>query len=89
MALKVKLVKSAAGASERQLRTLRGLGLSKFGQERLLKDTPAIRGMAFALQHLVSAETVSGEAKGRSRRKPRKIVQRDRALAKKGQSTQA
>jgi large subunit ribosomal protein L30 len=87
MALKVKLVKSSAGASENQLRTLKGLGLRKFGQERVLQDTPSIRGMAFKVQHLVHAETVSEQAPSRPRKKPRKIVQRDQALAKKTQQT--
>lgn len=72
MGLKIKLIKSAAGASETQLRTLQGLGLKKFGQERILKDTPANRGMVFKLQHLVSSETVAEEAKVRTRTKPRK-----------------
>jgi large subunit ribosomal protein L30 len=72
MGLKIKLVKSAAGASETQLRTLEGLGLKKFGQERILKDTPAIRGMVFKLQHLVKSETVAEEAPVRPRTKPRK-----------------
>jgi large subunit ribosomal protein L30 len=72
MGLKIKLVKSAAGASESQLRTLEGLGLKKFGQERILKDTPSIRGMVFKLQHLVKSETVAEEAPVRQRTKPRK-----------------
>jgi large subunit ribosomal protein L30 len=72
MGLKIKLVKSAAGASETQLRTLEGLGLKKFGQERILKDTPSIRGMVFKLQHLVKSETVAEEAPVRPRTKPRK-----------------
>jgi large subunit ribosomal protein L30 len=72
MGLKIKLVKSAAGASETQLRTLAGLGLKKFGQERILKDTPAVRGMVFKLQHLVKSETVAEEAPVRQRTKPRK-----------------
>ncbi len=44
MGIKVKLVKSHSGASERQVATIVGLGLKKFGSEQLLKDTPAIRG---------------------------------------------
>jgi large subunit ribosomal protein L30 len=80
MGLKIKLIKSFAGASDTQLRTIRGLGLSKFGQERVLKDTPAIRGMVFKVQHLVSQEVVKEEPAAK-RRKPRKIVQRDRARA--------
>jgi len=83
MALKIKLVKSIAGASETQLRTIEGLGLKKFGEERILQDTQSIRGMVFKVKHLVSHEVVSQEAPKTKRRKPRKIVQRDRARAYK------
>ena len=83
MALKIKLVKSFAGASASQLATIEGLGLKKFGQERLLKDTPANRGMVFKVKHLVTQEVVSEEAPAPARRKPRKIVRRDQARAKK------
>ncbi|MGQ0504476.1 MAG: 50S ribosomal protein L30 [Myxococcaceae bacterium] len=82
MGLKIKLVKSFAGASDTQLRTIAGLGLRKFGQERLLKDTPAIRGMVFKVKHLVAHEIVKDEPKAKARRKPRKIVQRDLSRAK-------
>jgi large subunit ribosomal protein L30 len=81
MALKIKLTKSIAGASESQLATIEGLGLKKFGQERLLQDTPSVRGMVFKVKHLVSSEVVEGEAPKRQRRKPRKIAVRDRARA--------
>ena len=81
MALKIKLVKSYAGASESQMRTIKGLGLTKFGQERLLKDTPSNRGMVFKVKHLVSSEVVKEEAPAPKRRKPRKIVLRDAARA--------
>lgn len=82
MALKIKLTKSLAGASESQLATLKGIGLWRFGQERLLKDTPASRGMVFKVKHLVSHEVVSQEAPLTKRRKPKKIVRRDAARAK-------
>ncbi|MBU8897363.1 50S ribosomal protein L30 [Corallococcus sp. H22C18031201] len=82
MAIKVKLTKSFAGASEDMLATIRGLGLKKFGEERLLKDTPANRGMVFKVKHLVSLEKVSQEAPAPKRRKARKIVARDRARAR-------
>lgn len=81
MALKIRLFKSLAGASETQLATLTGLGLKKFGQEKLLQDTPSIRGMIFKVKHLVSHEVVSEAAPTPKRRKPRKIVRRDRARA--------
>lgn len=82
MGLKVKLVKSIAGASERQLATVSGLGLKKFNDERLLKDTPSIRGMIRRVQHLVTHEVVKDEPKVRARQKPRKIRMRDAARAK-------
>jgi large subunit ribosomal protein L30 len=82
MPLKIKLIKSFAGASDTQLKTIAGLGLKKFGQERVLEDTPSVRGMVFKVQHLVSQEVVSQEPAKAQRRKPRKIVQRDRARTK-------
>ena len=81
MALKVKLVKSFSGSSKEMVDTIKGLGLKKFGDERLLKDTPSNRGLVFKVKHLVSSETVSQEAPAPKRRKPRKIVVRDRARA--------
>lgn len=72
MALKVTLVKSAAGAPDTQRRTLAGLGLKKLHGSKILQDTKAIRGMAFKVKHLVSVETVAGEAPKRQRMKPRK-----------------
>ncbi|XXF80950.1 50S ribosomal protein L30 [Myxococcaceae bacterium GXIMD 01537] len=81
MALKIKLVKSFAGASYEQLAAIKGLGLKKFGEERLLQDTPSVRGMVFKVKHLVSSEVVAGDAPKRQRRKPRKIALRDAARA--------
>jgi large subunit ribosomal protein L30 len=82
MALKIKLVKSFSGSSEDMVAAIRGLGLKKFGDERLVKDTPSNRGMVFKVKHLVSSEVVSQEAPAPKRRKPRKIAVRDRARAK-------
>ena len=87
MGLRIKLTKSFSGSSERQLATITGLGLTKFGQERLLKDTPAIRGMIFKVQHLVSHEVVKDEPKVRVRRKPRRAVIREQARAKQKKTT--
>jgi large subunit ribosomal protein L30 len=86
MALKVKLVKSFAGSSKEMLDTIRGLGLKKFGDERVLQDTPSNRGMVFKVKHLVSSETVTQEAPAPKRRKPRKIAVRDRARAQAAKS---
>ena len=89
MALKVKLTKSYAGASEDQVATIKSLGLKKFGSERLLQDTPANRGMVNKVRHLVTAETVQAEAPKPSRRKPRKIKARDAARARQAQAAKA
>jgi large subunit ribosomal protein L30 len=86
MGLKVKVIKSFAGAPDTQLRTIRGLGLRKMGQVRLLPDTPAIRGMVFKVKHLVSQEVTDEQPRPRQRKKPRKIAARDRARAQQKQS---
>jgi large subunit ribosomal protein L30 len=89
MALKVKLTKSFSGSSEDQISTIRSLGLKKFGDERLLQDTPAVRGMVNKVRHLVTSETVQGDAPKPSRRKPRKIRARDAARARAAQAAKA
>lgn len=67
MALKVKLIRSLEGRTERQRATVTGLGLRKLNQERLLQDTPAIRGMVAKVAHMVTMEQVAGEAPKRKR----------------------
>ena len=79
MGIKITLVKSFAGASASQLRTIEGLGLRKFGQTRLLMDTPSIRGMVFKVRHLVASEVVKDEPKKVQRRKPRVVRLREDA----------
>ena len=81
MGIKIKLVKSPSSASAKQVATVKGLGVWKFGSERLLKDTPAIRGMLDKVRHLVAFEIVKDEPKTRVRSKPRKIRVRDAARA--------
>ena len=51
--LKVKLVCSPIGTKESHRATVRGLGLRKIGSERVLEDTPAVRGMINAVSYLV------------------------------------
>ncbi len=55
--LKVTLVHSGIGRSQKQKDTLRALGLRKLHQERILKDLPPIRGMINKVSHLVRCET--------------------------------
>lgn len=86
MGLKIRLAKSVSSSSGRQRATVEGLGLYRFGEERILKDTPEIRGMVKKVQHLVSCEAVKDEPKLRKRQKPRKIRMRDAARAKAAKS---
>jgi len=79
MGYRVKLVKSIAGAPQVHVRTVAGLGLKRMGQERLLKDSPATRGMVFTVRHLVHGEAVSQEPKPAVRRKPRRVRAREAA----------
>ena len=51
--IKVKLVRSPIGTTDRVRQTVRGLGLNKIGRERELKRTPQIEGMVKRLKHLV------------------------------------
>jgi large subunit ribosomal protein L30 len=58
MKLKIALRRSGIGRSERQRATLRGLGLNRLHRERVLDDTPAIRGMILKVNHLVEWQAV-------------------------------
>jgi len=51
--IKVKLVRSPIGTTDRVRQTVRGLGLNKIGRERELKRTPQVEGMVKRLKHLV------------------------------------
>jgi large subunit ribosomal protein L30 len=51
--IRVKQVKSGIGFTERQRRTLRGLGFRRLYQTVELEDTPAVRGMITSIAHLV------------------------------------
>ncbi len=57
--LKVTLKKSAIGRPSNQRDQLRGLGLRKLGQSRVLENTPAVRGMVQRVLHLVDVEEVA------------------------------
>ncbi len=56
--IKVTLKKSGIGYTERQKKTLLGLGLRKMNNPKVLNDTPAIRGMVNKVSHLVVVEDV-------------------------------
>lgn len=54
--LKVKLVKSPIGYPKDQKVALKALGLTRLNQEKVLEDTPAIRGNLRKVAHLVQVE---------------------------------
>jgi large subunit ribosomal protein L30 len=58
--LKVTLRNSAIGRPKKQLETVKGLGLRRIGQSRVLENTPAVRGMVKKVLHLVDVEEVDG-----------------------------
>jgi len=51
--LTVRQIRSQARRPESQAATLRGLGLGKIGREKMLEDTPSVRGMIRSVAHLV------------------------------------
>ena len=49
----VEQIGSTIGILDKQIATLRGLGLHRMHQRRELEDTPSVRGMINKLKHLV------------------------------------
>lgn len=58
--LRVTLVRSAIGYSERQKATVRSLGLRKLGQVVEKPDSPVVRGLINKVSHLLQVEEVEG-----------------------------
>lgn len=56
--LRVTLVRSSIGYSQRQKGTVRALGLRHLGDVVEKADTPVIRGMVNRVSHLVDVEEV-------------------------------
>ena len=54
--LKITQVGSPIGRPKEQEATLIGLGLNKLNRSREVEDTPSIRGMLRAVQHLVRVQ---------------------------------
>ena len=54
--LKVVLKKSVIGSTKIQRATVAGLGLKRPNQERILDNTPAIRGMVRKVLHLIDVQ---------------------------------
>ncbi|MGE3268314.1 MAG: 50S ribosomal protein L30 [Chloroflexota bacterium] len=58
--LKITLIKSPIGQKQRQKDTARALGLRKMHQTVIRPDNPQMRGMVFAIKHLVEVEEIDG-----------------------------
>lgn len=54
--LRITLVKSVIGYSERHKKTVRALGLRRLNQVVEHPDTPTLRGMLLLVNHLVRVE---------------------------------
>jgi len=52
--MRVRLVRSAFGKLPKHRATVRGLGLARIGDERVIEDTPSTRGMVNRVCHLVT-----------------------------------
>ena len=59
--LKLELIRSFSGKTERQRATARGLGLRKRHQTVVVEDTPANRGMITKISHMVRVEEVDAD----------------------------
>jgi large subunit ribosomal protein L30 len=55
--LKITLTSSPIGQTERQRRTLLGLGLTRMGKTVVVRDNPPTRGMIGKVAHLVRVES--------------------------------
>ena len=53
---KVTQIKSKNGSNQKQLDTLRSLGLRRIGHTVDVKDSPQARGMLHRVRHLVKVE---------------------------------
>ena len=56
--LKVEQKKSTIGTTKSQRETVRSLGLKRINDVVVKEDRPEIRGMIFAVNHLVTVEEV-------------------------------
>jgi large subunit ribosomal protein L30 len=79
MALKVKLVRGMSGHTENHRATLRGLGLTRVGMQRVVPDTKETMGMIAKVAYLLEWSKTSEEFKPFGRRYKRKQAAAARA----------
>jgi len=56
--VKVTLIKSVFGQLKSHRESVKGLGLRKIRDSRVLSDTPEVRGMIVAARHMLQVEEV-------------------------------
>jgi len=56
--IKVTQVKGLIGRKKNHRLSIKGLGLKKIGDSRVLEDTPSIRGMVNQVNYLLNVEEV-------------------------------
>jgi large subunit ribosomal protein L30 len=66
--IKVKLVGSMSGHEESHRATLRGLGLTRVGKQRVVQDSPETRGMIAKVGYLLEVTETKEEFKPFGRR---------------------
>lgn len=49
----VKLKRSMIGCTKDQVATVKGLGLRKIGSQKILENTPSVRGMIKKIIHML------------------------------------
>lgn len=54
--LRIALRRSEIGSTQRQRATLRGLGLRKIGDERVVSKNEAVAGMIDKVRHLIDVQ---------------------------------
>jgi large subunit ribosomal protein L30 len=61
MALRIKLVRGMSGHPGDHRATVRGLGLTRVGRERIVADNPSIRGMIEKVGYLLEVQETNQE----------------------------
>ena len=59
MKLKVTLTKSPIACLQKQIDTVKALGLRKIGQSVVREDNPCVRGQIFRVKHMVKVEEIN------------------------------
>ena len=82
--IKVKLVGSMSGHEESHRATLRGLGLTRVGKERVVQDNKETRGMINKVSYLLEVTETKEEFKPFGRRQAIKKARAASAARSKG-----